>query len=341
MPYFVGLDASKTSTSICVVDRDGTVIQEAVVETSPKAIVGFLRGERRRYIRVGMEAWSMASWLYEGLAKAGLPIVVIETRSAHTAMKAQRNKTDRNDAKGIANLVRTGTYRTVHVKSASSQQVQALLSARRLLDAKARDISSAIRGILLGAGLKLAKQKRLTYEKRVRAMIAKQPFYKSLVESLLNARTALLREKAVIDAKLSSIARNDEVCRRLMTAPGVGEIVALTFRSAIDEPNRFRRSRAVGAHFGMTPRTWQSGNLCCRGRITGWGAESVRRTLYVAAWTVFRSMSRPSWLSDWASNVAERRGRGKAVVAVARRLAVVLHRMWVSETDFQWAAPVR
>jgi transposase len=334
------LDASKKTTSICVVDRDGTVLEEGVVETSPKAIIGFLRGERRRYVRVGLEACGMAGWLYQGLARAGLPICVIETRSAHSALRARRNKTDRNDARGIANLVRTGTYQTVHVKSLSSQQIQALLTARQLLVGKAGDIANAIRGMLLAAGLKLAKLQRQTFDQRVRALVEKQPFYKGLIESLLSARAALLREKDLIDAQLSSIARADPVCRRLMTAPGVGEAVALRFRSAIDEPRRFQKSRAVGAHFGMTPKTWQSGEVSVQGRITGWGDGSVRRALVLAAWTFFRKNTRKCWLSTWAAELARRRGAGKAVVAVARRLAIILHRMWVSETDFQWGAPV-
>jgi transposase len=336
MAYFVGLDASKKTTYICVLDRDGRVDREGMVETSPRAIIDFLRGERRRYVRVGMEAWTMARWLYEGLAKAGLPIVIIETRNAHGILKTQRNKTDRNDARGIANLMRMGTYRKVHVKSQASQEILAMLTTRRLLSEKARDIDNAIRGFLLGAGLKLAAKGRCTFDQRVEVLAGRHPFAAAMIRSLLAARTALISEKIVIEGKLLSIARNDAVCRRLMTAPGIGELTALCFKSAIDEPHRFPKSRAVGAHFGMTPKTIQSGETLFRGRITGWGDGAVRQGLVVAAWTLFRKNTRRSWLSDWAVQIAQRRGAGKAIVAAARRLAIVLHRMWVSETDFQW-----
>jgi transposase len=271
MPYFVGLDVSKQTTNICIMDRDGRVVREGVVETSPKAIVGFLRGERRRYVRVGLEAGGMASWLYQGLTKNGLPVVVIEARHAHAVLKGQRNKTDRNDAKGIANLMRTGSYRKVHVKSQASQEIQVNLTARRLLVEKARDITGAIRGILLTAGLKLDAGRDRTFERRVEALLAKHPFVEDAVRSLITARAALLREMEVIEAALIATASDDPVCRRLMTAPGVGTITALTFRSAIDEPLRFPRSRAVGAHFGMTSKIWQTGETSIHGHITRWG----------------------------------------------------------------------
>jgi transposase len=335
MPYFVGLDASKRTTHICVIDRDGAVVDEGVVETSPKAIASFLRGQRRRYVRVGMEAWSIAAWLYDGLSKAGLPIVSIEARSAHAFLKANRNKTDRNDARAIAQLMRLGRYRVVHMKSLASQHVRALLTTRRLLVDKAGDIENAVRSLLLGAGLKLEHLRRRTFEARVRQLVEGSGLLRSLVESLLSVRAAIRLEKASIDKALSALAHADPVCVRLMTAPGVGELTALHFRSAVDEPRRFSKSRSVAAHFGLTPRIWQSGETAVRGRITCWGDAQVRRALVLSAWTYLKKSTRRSWLHDWADQIAARRGRGKAMVAVARRLATVLHRMWLSETDFR------
>jgi transposase len=338
MTYFVGLDVSKQTTSICIMDRDGKVVREGVVETSPKAIVGFLRGERRRYVRVGLEAGGMAGWLYQGLTRKGLPVVVIETRHAHAMLKGHRNKTDRNDAKGIANLMRTASYRKVHVKSQSSLEIQVDLTARRLLVDKARDITGAIRGVLLSAGLKLAAGRRHTFEQRVYALLDRHPFVENAIRSLMTARAALLREMQAIEAGLIATASDDPVCRRLMTAPGVGAITALTYRSAIDEPHRFARSRAVGAHFGLTSGIWQTGETLIQGRITKWGDGNVRRALVLAAWQLLRSNTRRSWLSALVMHIAEHRGAGRAVVAGARRLAIVLHRMWVTETDFRWEA---
>jgi transposase len=187
----------------------------------------------------------------------------------------------------------------------------------------------------------LGRLQRKTFVQRVRALTAKQSFVAEVADSLLRARAALVAEKAAIEVRLLAIAREDSVCRRLMTAPGVGELTALQFRCAIDEPRRFSRSRSVGAHFGMTPKTFQTGETTFRTRITGWGDGNVRRALVLAAWTLLKKNTKRSWLGDWTREVAARRGAGRAMVAAARRLSVVLHRMWVSETDFQWSvAPV-
>lgn len=195
MPYFVGLDSSKRTTSVCVIDRDGAVVREGVVATDPRAIVAFLRGERRRYVRVGIEAWTLSSWLYEGLTAAGLPTVCIEVRHAHGVMKAQRHKTDRNDAKGIAELMRLGAYRKVHVKSRASQEARAMITVRTLLVEKTRDLSNAIHGLLLSFGIKLGRLKPGTFEQRVRALVAGRGVVQELADALLQARAAILRQR--------------------------------------------------------------------------------------------------------------------------------------------------
>jgi transposase len=336
MPYFVGLDASKNTTHICVVDEHGQVADAGVVITTPKAIVGFLRGARRRYMLVGVEAMSLSAWLVEGMRKAGLLVIPIDPKHAHGVLKNQRNKTDRNDARGIAELMRVGAYRAVHLKSVESREVRALLVARQTLGEKAIDIENLIRGTLLGVGLKLGVMQRKSFDSQVRALALGHRFLLSLVEPLLEARRALIGQRDHLEDLLVATAKADPVCTRLMTAPGVGPITALTYRSAVDDPHRFVRSRAVGVHFGMTPKTLQSGDSDRRGTITCWGDGMVRRALVIAAWASFRRSRRKSWLAEWAAGVAKRRGGMRAVVAVARRLAVILHRMWVTETDFRW-----
>jgi transposase len=339
MPCFVGLDASKKTTHICVMERDGAVVREGVVETTPQAIIGFLRGEGRRSVRVGLETWGMAQWLYEGLAKARLPVICIGAREAHGILKAQRNKTDRNDARGIAEIMRIGAYRKIHIKSASSQETRALLTARAMLVIKAGDVANTIRGLLLGLGLKLPRFQRRTFDLRVRALISKHAFAGQVIEPLLAARAAILKEKDVIEALLLATAQRDPVCRRLMTAPGVGALTALTYRTAIDEPARFARSRTVGAHLGLTSRTWQSGDISRQGRISKCGDAAARRALFLAAQSLCRTIAKPSWLKAWGRQLVERRGYKRAMIAVARRLAVILHQMWMSETDFRWEGP--
>lgn len=337
MPCFVGLDASKRKTSVCVIDKSGTLVKEGVVETDPKAIVAFLRGDGRRYSRVGMESWSMAQWLYAGLAKAGLPIICIEAWHASGILKsARRNKTDKNDARGIAEIMRVGAFKVVHVKTLESQRIRELLTTRKFLRTKATDVENAIAASALIHGIKIRTGAGSTYDRRVRDAISADPFIVDLIEPLLSVRALAVQEIDAFEARLIAIAKADPVCRRLMTAPGVGLLTALTYRMAIDEPARFGRSRDVAAHLGLTPRTWQSGELGFNSSISCAGDKTVRTALFMAALNQFKPKAKPSSLKTWGEAVAARRGRKRAVVAMARRLAVTLHRMWITETDFRW-----
>ena len=339
MSHYVGLDAAKATTHICILDRNGAVVARDQVETSPKAIIASLRGQGRRYARVGMESWGMANWIYEGLARAGLPIICINAVHAHAYLKAQRNKTDRNDAAGIARLMFTGSYRVVHIKSRASQEIRAALTARQALSERLIGLQNTIRGILAGFGHKLPTGRKTSFVAHVEAATRGDSYLKSLVATLLAVRSSLCEQLQVLERRLAAMAADDPVCRRLMTAPGVGPIVSLEFRSAIDEPGRFPNSRLVGVHLGLTPRTHQSGPLSSSGGISRWGPTTVRRALYLAARSLCGVRSRPCWLTDWGNALAIRKGYKKAMVAVARKLAVILHRMWVSETDFAWSRP--
>lgn len=336
MPYFVGLDVAKRSTSICVLDELGAIVEERSVETSPKAIIGALRGGRRRYRRLGMEGGPLSAWLYEGLAKAGLPITNIDARHAHAVLSTRRNKTDRNDARGIAELMRAGTYRISHIRSRESRELRSLLVAREAIVTKRADIDSVIMAVLLGFGLKLAAGARKTFAARAEVLGRTDAGAWAVIEPLLRVRAALVEECRHFDARVEELAKEDTVCRRLMTAPGIGPLAALAFKSAIEFPERFPASRTVGAHFGLTPRTHQSGERDVRRGITHAGDRMVRRLLYLAARSLSRRGARSSWLSMWARSLLERIRYNKAMVAVARKLAVVLHRMWMTETDFRW-----
>jgi transposase len=339
MPCYVGLDSSKRTTAICVLDDQGATVREGTVASDPKAIVGFLRGEGRRYARVGMESWSLASWLYEGLARAGLPIICIEAGHAHRFLKEWRvNKTDRNDARGIAELMRINAYKTVHIKTQQSRQSSALISVRKLLLRKVCDIEHGIGSTLLLFGLKLNSGGRSTFERRVRALVRSDAFLASLLEPLMAVRAHNLEALHAFERRLQEMADADPVCRRLMTAPAVGAITALMFRAVIDEPRRFTRSRNVGPHLGLTAATWQSGKRKRTGGISKHGDKGARTALYLAASYQLRRDAKPSWLRDWGLEVAARRGRKKATVAIARRLAVTLHQMWITESDFRWTA---
>ncbi len=233
-------------------------------------------------------------------------------------------------------MVRMGWYRPVHCKTVSAQELRALLAARRLLLAKLLDVEGGIRGILRGFGLKMGPVSRAGFEGRVRELVAGQPMLEPIMEPMLAARTTMRAEYNKLHRRMLAAVREDEVCRRLMTVPGVGAVVAITFKTAVDDPSRFAKSKAVGAHFGLTPRKYQSGETDVTGHVTCVGDPAVRAALFEAAVVMLRPATRFSSLKRWALDVAKRRGLNRARVALARKLAMVLHRMWVDGSEFRW-----
>lgn len=337
MEHYAGLDVSLELTSVCIVDAKGQIVREAKVPSEPEALVRFFAELELAVARIGLEAGPLSQWLYAGLTAAGFETVLLETRHVKAALSAMTVKTDRRDARGIAQLLRMGWYRPVHAKSASAQEVRSLLVARKLVQTKLLDVERSIRGILRGFGLKLGEVSRGRFEARVRELIEGQAMLETAIGAMLRARLALAAEFAQLHRALLQIARVDPVCRQLMSVPGVGAVVAITFTSAVDDPSRFKRSREVGAHFGLTPKKHQSGETDVTGGITRVGDAMVRARLYEAANILLTRTTRFSALKAWALAVAKRRGLKKAKVALARKLGVVLHRMWVDGTTFRWS----
>ena len=336
MEHYAAIDVSLEWSSICVVDAAGQIVREAKVRSEREALVGFFAESGLTFARIGLEAGPLSQWLYAGLVEAGLPAILIETRHVKAALKAMTVKTDRNDARGMAQLMRMGWFRPVHAKAPMVQEIRALLTARKLLVAKLRDVESSIRGILRGFGLKVGAVSKGKFEARIRELVAGQAMLERVAEPLLRARAALRTEYATLHRDLLRTVREDAVCGRLMTVPGVGAVVAMTFRSAIDQPERFAKSKAVGAHFGLTPKKYQSGEIDRTGRISKVGDAMVRTALFEAANVMLTRAVRFSTLKAWALGGAGRHGMKKAKVALARKLAVVMHRMWVDGTIFRW-----
>ena len=251
-------------------------------------------------------------------------------------MKAQINKTDRNDARGIAQMMRVGLYRPVHVKTLRSQKLRMLLTHRKLLQSKAIAVENDLRATLRNFGLKVGMVGTVKFEARIKELVENVPDLASLVEPLLIVRRVLREQIVILHRRLLAIVRDDdEVCRRLMTTPGVGPVVSLTYRATVDVPARFRKSKSVGAVFGLTCAKYQSGEVDRSGSISRCGDEMMRVMLYEAAQSMLRS-KKWSWLKAWAMQIARRRGMKKAIVALARRLAVIMHRIWVDGTEFRW-----
>lgn len=336
---YAGLDVSLETTSICIVDTDGRVRLEAKVFTEPEALVSLLTELEEPYERVGLEAGPLSQWLYFGLRDAGLPVLCVETRHMKAAIVAMtQNKNDRNDARSIAQVVRSGWFKQVHVKSVESQELRTLLTSREFLVNKIRDHENEIRGALRPHGLRVGRVSASGFEVRVRELIADRPRLVLCMEALLRARETLRREMARLHAELLRVVKNDELCRRFMTIPGVGPVTALAFKTTIDRPDRFRRSTDVGAHLGLTPRQYQSGELDRRGRISRHGDALTRTALFSAAHVMLSRSTQWTALKAWGVRLAGRSSLKKAKIAVARKLAIIMHRMWKDGTPFRWTA---
>lgn len=230
--------------------------------------------------------------------------------------------------------MRLGWFRPVHCKSLPAQEVRAILTARKLLQGKLHDVEMSLRGILRGFGLKVGVTTPRTFETRVRDLAEGHPTLEGIPRALLRGRAVLVEEFRGFERQVRALARHDDRARRLMTTPGVGVLVALTFVSAIDQTDRFRSSRMVGAHFGLTPKRYQSGETDRSGRISKAGDAGVRTALYEAANIILVRPVKGSDLKTWALGVAQRAGPRKTKVALARKLAVVLHRVMRDQSDF-------
>ena len=338
MDYFAGLDVSVKETRVCIVDDAGKIVREARVASEPEALLQVLT--IYRFKRVGLEAGPLSQWLYSVLAEAGLPVICVETRHMRAMLKAQINKTDRNDARGMAQMMRVGLYRPVHVKTLRSQKLRVLLTHRKLLQSKAIAIENDLRATLRNFGLKVGMIGTVKFETRIRELVENLPDLAALVEPLLIVRRVVREQLGILHRRLLAIVRDDDVCRRLMTVPGVGPVVALTYRVTVDVPARFRNSKAVGAVFGLTPAKYQSGEIDRTGAISRCGDEMMRMMLYEAAQSMLVRSAKWSWLKAWAMKIARHRGMKKAIVALARRLAVIMHRIWVDGTEFRWTREV-
>ncbi len=253
MDHFAGLDVSVKETSVCIVDDTGRIVREVKVASEPDALLPVLSNPTYHFKRIGLEAGPLSQWLFSALADAGLPVICVETRHMRAVLKAQINKTDRNDARGMAQMMRAGLYRPVHVKTLRSQKLRMLLTHRKLLQSKAISIDNDLRGTLRNFGLKVGIVGTVKFEARIRELVEDLPDLAVLVEPLLVVRRVLREQIGILHRRLLAIVRDDEVCRRLMTIPGVGPVVALTYRATVDVPARFKNSKAVGAVFGLTP----------------------------------------------------------------------------------------
>lgn len=338
MSVFAALDVSQQETAICVVGQDGAILAEAKVPTCPDTIARWLAERSFNLERLGMETGPLAVWLWNALTERQLPIVCIDARHANGVLKMMPNKTDKQDARGLAQIVRTGWFKAVQIKSHSAYVNRAMLTARDALVGMRVRLENEIRGLLKTFGIMFGKRVggfKHRADEIIERELAVAPELIPVFEALMQARRDILARIAVLDKKIQAIARRHETVRLLMTAPGVGPITAMAVVAAFDDAARFRSSSSVGAYLGLTPRRYESGEVSRNGRVSKRGDRFTRKCLYEAANAIFsRKLGGPR-LREWAKSIAERTGPRKAKVALARKLAVTLHAMWRTNTPFR------
>jgi transposase len=336
MKQYVGLDVSQKETSVCVVNESGQVVFEGKAKSDPSALTELLRKRAPHAERVGFETGAMSSWLWHELRRVDLPVVCIDARHAHAVLSVRMNKSDQNDARGLAELVRIGWYREVKVKSEESQRIRAILVARSRLVSIRRDIENQVRSLVKEYGLVFPRAIALSFRKNVIELLGGDHQLSAAIEPLLMIHEQVCQQQGKFDDQVRRLARSDEISRRLMTVPGVGVVTALTFRHTIDDPSRFRSASTVGAYLGLTPRRHQSGETDTNGKISRWGDRLLRTYLFEAATVLLYRTKKWCSLKAWGMKLAKRIGMKKAKVAIARKIAVILHCIWVDGTAFEW-----
>jgi transposase len=336
MKQYVGLDVSQRETSVCVVNETGQVVFEGKAKSDPGALTALLRKHAPRAERIGFETGAMASWLWHEFRRVDLPVVCIDARHAHAALSVRMNKSDQNDARGLADLVRVGWYREVKVKSEESQRVRSILVARSRLVGIRRDIENQVRSMIKEYGLLFRRAIGPQFRKQVTDLLGEGHQLGAIIAPLLSVHEQVCEQQGKFDDEVRRLAKSDEVTRRLMTVPGVGVVTALTFRHTIDDPSRFQSASSVGAYLGLTPRRNQSGETDTNGRISRWGDCLLRTYLFEGATVLLHRTKKWSPLKAWGMKLAKRIGMKKAKVAIARKIAVILYCIWVDGTSFEW-----
>lgn len=336
MGQYVGLDVSQKATSVCVVDDAGRKVWAGKCLSTPEALAATIRERAPQAERVGIETGPLCVWHFHGLKALGVPVLCIDARHAKAALAMQVNKTDENDAEGLAHIMRTGWFRAVHVKSLDAQLLRSLLQSRLQLVNMRRDASNQVRGALKVFGIVLPAGRVSTFDRLAREHIGLRSDLSTFIEPLLMAWKSLGEQVAVLDKRLRQVAREHSAVQRLMSVPGVGIVIGLAYVATIDDPQRFAKSRNVGAHLGLTPRRFQSGEMDRQGSISKSGDPLMRHYLYEAAGVLLTRTRRWSTLKAWGVLLAKRIGMSKAKIAVARKLAIILHRMWRTGESFRW-----
>jgi transposase len=337
MEQFVGLDVSQAITHVCVINSNGGMVWQGQCASTPDGIAETIKTRAASVARIGMESGALSTWHWHALKAMDLPVVCVDARHAKAALSMQVNKTDKNDARGIAQIIRMGWYKEVGIKSMNSHEVRSMLGVRAQLVGMRTDVTNQLRGLLKNFGVVLGKEKGLRFEQRVDEVTQGEGMLNESLRVLLAVLRHLKGQISILDEKAQTFAKDDKICRHLMTIPGVGTLTAAAFMTAVDNPAKFAKSKNVGAYFGLTPKRYQSGEADHNGRISKCGDGLVRKYLFEAATTLLTRVNRWSALKAWGVRLAKRSGMKKAIIAVARKLAVTMHAMWTTGEEFRWS----
>lgn len=333
MPLFVGLDLSLRETAVSVVDERGAKIWTGKTLSDPHSILHSFNQWADNIELIGLEACPLSEWIYAGLRDAGKNVRCIETRHAQSFLSTRPNKTDKNDAEGIAQMMRLGHFKPVHVKSRRAQGIQTIVAARAQIVSTMVRLELTVRGLIKKFGHKISRGGRVSFAERVRAAICSDADLWMAISPLLESRETLRQQKLGYDRTLYALSKKNSICRALMSVPGVGPVTSLAFVATIDDPSRFPTSRSVGAHLGLTPRTYQSGEIDHNGHISKCGDKLLRYLLYEAAGVLLARTKMENPLKAWGVKIAKRSGTKRARVAVARKLSIIMHRIWLAHLN--------
>ncbi len=336
MKYYSGLDVSLKETFISIVDEKGKIVKEEVVASKSDAIAKYLLDQSKGYESIGIESGQLSISMCKELRNFGLPVTCVDARHMAAALSARINKNDKNDARGIAQMMRAGLFKEVLVKSDEACQIKVVLGSRRQLICSRKKIEGTIRGLLKIHGIKVDQRSRsASFALKVQEIINElDEISKNSIEALVHSLETIEESIGKLDKILSEQGKKDEDCKLLTTVPGVGIIVAMTYKAAIDDPYRFETSYTVGAYMGLSPRQYASGEIDRHGSISKMGPVECRNMLYEAAQVLLVKCKRTFKLRSWGLRIAKKKGMKKAIVAVARKLSVIMHKMLVNKTEF-------
>lgn len=338
MSYYSGLDVSLKTTFISIVDEKGKIVRESEIATDIDCIKNYLLEGGEEYISIGLESGQLSIPLSKGLLKFGLPIKCVDARHMAAALSARINKNDKNDARGIAQMMRVNLYNEVQVKTDEACQHKVLLGSRNQLLNNQRQLKGTIRGLLKIWNIRIEAKRSRSFISTVQERIKDLDIVsQSSITALLNSLSSIEKSVAELDELLMKVGKKDKDVQLLISTPGVGMITALTYKATLDDPRRFKHSAAVGAYLGLTPRQYASGEINRHGSISKMGPAICRSALYEAAFVLLVRCKRSCKLKAWGLKLMKKKGLKKAVVAVARKLAIIMHRMLMDKKEFNYA----